>query len=138
MADSTAGSKTLRPGPDDFGLGTLFDLRSGGIAVVDRGCRIVFVNTLVQTICGYTAEELDGASVTVDRRNRSTRANPRRRSTLLPVVVLASPDGKRDSVANHDWHADSYVRKSVDFAVFNRSVQQIGRCWLAFSITPGR
>lgn len=56
---------------------------------------------------------------------------------LLPVVVLTSSDEERDIVSSYELHANSYVRKPVDFEKFTEMLRQLGLYWLLFNITPG-
>ncbi|MEZ4573164.1 MAG: response regulator [Thermomicrobiales bacterium] len=59
------------------------------------------------------------------------------RTAMLPIVVLTSSDEESDMKACYERHANSYIRKSVDFTEFTAAVQQIGQYWLSLNIAPG-
>lgn len=61
------------------------------------------------------------------------------RTRLLPVVVLSSSDSCADICKAYELGANSYVRKPVQFADFNRTVEQIGTFWLTVNraVTDG-
>jgi two-component system response regulator len=62
------------------------------------------------------------------------RANPRTR--LLPVVVLTSSDEDQDRLAAYAHHANSYVRKPVDYDQFVGAARQLGLYWTVVNIGP--
>ena len=64
------------------------------------------------------------------------RADPR--TSLLPVVMLTSSAEERDLVAAYLNHANSYIRKPVDFDQFTHAVQQLGLYWLVLNQPPPR
>jgi two-component system response regulator len=64
------------------------------------------------------------------------RAHPR--TALQPVVILTSSDEERDLIAGYERHANSYIRKPVDFTQFTEAVQQLGFYWLVLNRTPNR
>jgi two-component system response regulator len=55
------------------------------------------------------------------------RASPRTR--LLPVVILTSSDEEQDRLAAYNQHANSYVRKPVDYDQFVAACRQLGLYW---------
>jgi two-component system response regulator len=65
---------------------------------------------------------------------RRIRSDPRTRR--LPVVILTSSKEERDVIASYDLGANSYVRKSVDFAKFAVAAQQLGLYWLVVNEPP--
>ncbi|MDX6486365.1 MAG: hypothetical protein QOF43_1518 [Gaiellaceae bacterium] len=73
--------------------------------------------------------KVDGLSVL-----KRLRADPRTR--LSPVVVLTSSKAEQDVVAGYDLHANSYIRKPVDFDQFTEAVRQIGMYWLLLNEPP--
>ena len=52
------------------------------------------------------------------------------RTKLTPVVVLTSSKEEQDVIAGYELHANSYIRKPVDFERFTEAVRQIGVYWL--------
>jgi two-component system response regulator len=58
------------------------------------------------------------------------------RTELLPVVVLTSSKADQDVVAGYKLHANSYIRKPVDFEQFTEAVRQIGLYWLLLNEQP--
>jgi two-component system, response regulator len=58
------------------------------------------------------------------------------RTELLPVVVLTSSKADQDVVAGYKLHANSYIRKPVDFEQFTEAVRQIGLYWLLLNEPP--
>jgi two-component system, response regulator len=57
-------------------------------------------------------------------------------TTRLPVIVLTTSREERDIITSYDLGANSYVRKSVDFAQFVEAARQLGLYWLALSEQP--
>ena len=62
------------------------------------------------------------------------RADARTRS--LPVVILTSSGEERDLIEAYRLGANSYLRKPVDFAAFQATIDQIGAYWLVLNQTP--
>jgi CheY-like chemotaxis protein len=62
------------------------------------------------------------------------KADPRTKT--IPVVVLTSSREDRDLEETYRLGANSYIVKPVDFAQFNRAVNQIGMYWLLINQHP--
>jgi two-component system response regulator len=60
-----------------------------------------------------------------------------RRTRHLPVVMLTSSDEYADLVQSYDLHANSYVRKPVEFAEFQRALGSLGVYWTEWNRRPG-
>lgn len=54
----------------------------------------------------------------------------------LVVVVMTSSDEPTDVQACYRLHANSYVRKPVDYERFSFVVQQLGAYWLETNVSP--
>lgn len=73
--------------------------------------------------------KLDGLEVL-----RRIRAGAR--TALLPVVILTSSREDQDKLAGYQLHANSYVRKPVDFDQFIEAARQLGLYWLVLNEAP--
>jgi two-component system response regulator len=62
---------------------------------------------------------------------RRVRADER--TKFVPVVILTSSQEEQDLIAGYTSHANSYIRKPVDFAQFSEAVRQIGLYWLVLN-----
>lgn len=65
---------------------------------------------------------------------RRIRAEPVTRN--IPVVILTSSNEDRDKTSTYNLHANSYVRKPVDFDEFMEATRQIGLYWLVLNEVP--
>jgi len=65
---------------------------------------------------------------------RRLRANDRTR--FLPVVILTSSNEEQDLIAAYHNHANSYIRKPVDFVQFTEAVRLLGLYWLVLNELP--
>jgi CheY-like chemotaxis protein len=65
---------------------------------------------------------------------RRIRAHERTR--LLPVVVLTSSKEDQDLIQSYSLHANSYIRKPVDFVRFSEAVRQLGFYGLVLNEAP--
>jgi two-component system response regulator len=83
----------------------------------------------VVTILDLKLPKIDGLEVL-----RRLRQNPR--TALLPVIVLTSSREESDVIASYRLGANSYVRKPVDFAQFNKAVKHLGLYWLLWNEAP--
>lgn len=60
------------------------------------------------------------------------------RTAWLPVVILTSSDEESDLVRSYQLHANSYIRKPVDFGQFVESVRHLGLYWMVMNQGPPR
>jgi two-component system response regulator len=58
------------------------------------------------------------------------------RTRLLPVVILTTSKEEQDLAQSYALHANSYIRKPVDFDRFIESVRQLGLYWLVLNEPP--
>jgi two-component system response regulator len=58
------------------------------------------------------------------------------RTKRLPVVILTSSNEERDRFAAYDNHANSYVRKPVDYDQFVAAARQLGLYWIVLNQQP--
>ena len=58
------------------------------------------------------------------------------RTKRLPVVILTSSNEERDRLAAYDNHANSYVRKPVDYDQFVTAARQLGLYWMVLNQQP--
>lgn len=58
------------------------------------------------------------------------------RTALIPVVILTTSDEQRDLIKGYSLHANSFVRKPVDFKEFVDAIGQIGMYWLVLNEPP--
>jgi two-component system response regulator len=58
------------------------------------------------------------------------------RTKHLPVVVLTSSTEDKDRLAAYDHHANSYVRKPVDYDQFVAAARQLGLYWMVLNVQP--
>jgi two-component system response regulator len=54
----------------------------------------------------------------------------------LPVVILTSSKEDKDVLRGYDLHANSYIRKPVDFEQFSHVVQELKLYWLVINQPP--
>jgi two-component system response regulator len=58
------------------------------------------------------------------------------RTKSLPVVILTSSDQQEDLLRSYDLGANSFVRKPIEFAAFQKTVAQLGLYWLLINRNP--
>jgi len=65
---------------------------------------------------------------------KEVRASPL--TKYQPVVILTSSAEEQDRVAAYDNHANSYVRKPVDYDQFVAATRQLGIYWSVLNLPP--
>jgi two-component system response regulator len=65
---------------------------------------------------------------------KQIRANPL--TANLPVVILTSSAEEQDRAAAYSHHANSYVRKPVDYDQFVAATRQLGLYWTVINLPP--
>jgi two-component system response regulator len=65
---------------------------------------------------------------------RRIREDPR--TKFLPVVILTSSKEESDLLKGYELHANSYIRKPVDFARFVDAMREVGAYWLLLNEPP--
>ena len=58
------------------------------------------------------------------------------RTELVPIVILTSSNEQQDIVESYRLHANSYIRKPVDFDQFIDAVEQLVLYWLVLNQPP--
>ena len=58
------------------------------------------------------------------------------RTEMLPIIILTSSKEEHDLILSYKLHANSYIRKPVDFMQFSEAVRQIGLYWLVLNEPP--
>ena len=54
----------------------------------------------------------------------------------LPVVILTTSDDEQDRIQAYERHANSYVRKQVDYDQFVNVSRQLGLYWTVTNLPP--
>lgn len=54
----------------------------------------------------------------------------------IPVVILTSSTAESDIAKAYEFHANSYIVKPMDFAVFNELIDDLGFYWLGWNHHP--
>lgn len=55
---------------------------------------------------------------------------------LLPVVILTTSKEEKDVAQAYERHANSYVRKPVDFIAFTEAMRTLGLYWILVNESP--
>lgn len=65
---------------------------------------------------------------------RQVRADER--TSRIPVVILTTSQEEQDIAQSYELHANSYIRKPVDFTKFVEAIQHMGLYWLVLNEPP--
>jgi two-component system response regulator len=65
---------------------------------------------------------------------RQIRAD--QRTSRIPVVILTTSQEEQDIAQSYELHANSYIRKPVDFTKFVEAIQHMGLYWLVLNEPP--
>jgi two-component system, response regulator len=65
---------------------------------------------------------------------RQIRADER--TSRIPVVILTTSQEEHDIAQSYELHANSYIRKPVDFTKFVEAIQHMGMYWLVLNEPP--
>jgi CheY-like chemotaxis protein len=58
------------------------------------------------------------------------------RTKTLPVVILTSSDEQEDLCRSYELGVNSYVRKPIDFSLFQETIAEIGLYWSLINRVP--
>ena len=58
------------------------------------------------------------------------------RTKLIPIVIMTTSDEEQDRIKSYTYHANSFIRKPVDFKTFKEVIQQIAMYWLILNEPP--
>ena len=72
----------------------------------------------------------------VDGRTILKRIRETESTQFIPVVVLTSSKEEQDIFQSYRLHANSYIRKPVDFNQFVEAVKNLGLYWLVLNEVP--
>jgi CheY-like chemotaxis protein len=64
------------------------------------------------------------------------RVRQDKRTLALPVVMLTSSDEQEDLLRSYRLGVNSYVRKPIDFVLFQEMVAQVGLYWALINRIP--
>lgn len=66
------------------------------------------------------------------------RIRENEQTKLIPVIILSTSDEQQDRVQSYQLHANSYIRKPVDFNDFIEVIKHIGLYWLVLNQPSGK
>jgi len=58
------------------------------------------------------------------------------RTRAIPMIIVTSSKEERDMVSGYKLGVNSYIQKPVDFAGFQKVVEQLGVYWLLVNSRP--
>ncbi|MFK7810366.1 MAG: response regulator [Saprospiraceae bacterium] len=58
--------------------------------------------------------------------------------SMIPVIILSTSSAEKDVISSYKHHANSYIKKPIDFMKFLEVVQQIENYWFSIVKTPSK
>ena len=84
---------------------------------------------LVRVLLDLNLPKVDGREI-LEEIKRDERLG------RIPVIIVTSSEAEEDVARSYRLHANAYVKKPIDPAVFLRAVNAIGRFWLEIVRLP--
>ena len=58
--------------------------------------------------------------------------------SMIPVIILSTSSAEKDVINSYQNHANSYIKKPIDFMKFLDVIQQIENYWFSIVKTPSK
>jgi DNA-binding response OmpR family regulator len=55
---------------------------------------------------------------------------------MIPVIILSTSSAEKDVISSYQNHANSYIKKPIDFMKFIEVIQEIENYWFSIVKTP--
>jgi len=56
--------------------------------------------------------------------------------SMIPVIILSTSAAEKDVISSYQNHANSYIKKPIDFMKFIEVIQEIENYWFSIVKTP--
>ncbi|MFT4665213.1 MAG: CheY-like chemotaxis protein [Polaribacter sp.] len=56
--------------------------------------------------------------------------------SMIPVIILSTSSAEKDVISSYQNHANSYIKKPIDFMKFIEVIQEIENYWFSIVKTP--
>lgn len=56
--------------------------------------------------------------------------------SMIPIIILSTSSAEKDVISSYQNHANSYVKKPIDFMKFIEVIQEIENYWFSIVKTP--